>query len=51
MAYRAIGKTVVKYGLQLARRRYGRQLSIGAGLVGVAVGTAIYLANREVPEG
>lgn len=51
MVYRAIGKTVVKYGLQFVRRRYGRRLSVGAGVVAVAVGVAVYWANREVPEG
>jgi len=51
MIYRAIGKAVVKYGLQFAHRRYGRQIGIGAGLAAVAVGVAVYWANRDVPEG
>ncbi|MEX0972586.1 MAG: hypothetical protein WDZ46_04940 [Solirubrobacterales bacterium] len=51
MIYRAIGKAVVKYGVQFARRRYGRHLQVGAGLAAVAVGVAVYWANRNVPEG
>jgi hypothetical protein len=49
--YRAIGKAVVKYGLLFIRRRYARQIQFGVGLAVVAVGVAVYLANREVPEG
>jgi hypothetical protein len=51
MIYRAIGKAVVKYGVQFVRRRYARQIRVGAGLAAVAVGVAVYLANRHVPEG
>jgi hypothetical protein len=51
MIYRWIGKAVVKYGILFARRRYARPLRIGAGLAAVAVGIAVYWANRNVPEG
>lgn len=51
MIYRAIGKAVVKYSIQFARRRYRRQIRFGIGLGAVAIGIAVYLANREVPEG
>jgi uncharacterized protein YjeT (DUF2065 family) len=51
MIYRAIGKAVVKYSVQFVRRRYRRQLRIGAGLAAVAVGVAVYWASRDVPEG
>jgi hypothetical protein len=51
MIYRAIGKAVVKYSIQFARRRYRRQIRIGAGLAAIAVGIAAYWANRDVPEG
>lgn len=55
MIYRWIGKAVVVYGWAYVRRRYGRQLRIGAGvglMAGVAaVGAALYLANRDIPEG
>lgn len=55
MIYRWIGKAVVVYGMAYARRRYGRQIKIGAGLGLVAgltaIGAAAYLAARNVPEG
>lgn len=51
MIYRAIGKAVVKYSVLFVRRRYRRQLRIGAVLAVGAIGVAVYLANREVPEG
>jgi hypothetical protein len=51
MIYRAIGKAVVRYGLQLIRRRYARQIRIWLGVGAVAVGIAAYLASRDVPEG
>lgn len=55
MVYKWIGKAVVVYGLAYVRRRYGRQLKIGAGagmLAGAAaVAAAVYLASRDVPEG
>lgn len=51
MIYRAIGKAAVKYSVQFVRLRYRRQLRIGAGLGVVAIGVAVYLATREVPEG
>lgn len=55
MVYKWIGKAVVVYGMAYLRRRYGRQIKIGAG-VGLlasfaAVATAVYLASRNVPEG
>jgi hypothetical protein len=51
MIYRAIGKAAVKVSVFYIRSRYGRQLRIGAGLATVAIGIAVYLANRNVPEG
>ncbi len=51
MIYRAIGKAVVKYSVLFVRQRYKRQLRVGAGLAAVAVGIAVYWANRNVPEG
>ncbi len=55
MIYRMIGKAVVTYGFAYAKRRYGRQIGIGAGVgavvVAAAVGTAVYLSGRDLPEG
>jgi len=49
--YAAIGKLVVRYGLLYARRRYRRQIRIGAGLAALALAIAAYAATRNVPEG
>ena len=49
--YALIGRLVVKYGLLFARKRYGRQITIGTGLIAVGLGIAAYLASRDVPEG
>ena len=55
MVYRWIGKAVASYVFANVKRRYGRQIGIGAvagGVVAVAaVGVAVYLAGRDVPEG
>jgi hypothetical protein len=49
--YAAIGKLVVRSGLFYVRHRYRRQLRAGAGIAAVAIGIAVYLASRNVPEG
>jgi hypothetical protein len=49
--YAAIGRWVVRATVFYVGRRYKRQLRIGAGLAALGVGIAIYLANRDVPEG
>jgi hypothetical protein len=41
----------LRFGVAYLRRRYRRQIRIGAGVVVVAVGIAVYLANRDVAEG
>lgn len=55
MVYKWIGKAVVVYGLAYVRRRYGRQIKVGAGAglvaAAAAVGVAIYMAGRDLPEG
>lgn len=45
-----IGKAALRIAASYLRRRYRRQIRIGAGLVAVAIGVAIYLANRGAPE-
>jgi hypothetical protein len=49
--YHRAGRTAIRFSIVYLRRRYRRQIRIGAGLTVVAVGVAIYLANRDVPEG
>jgi hypothetical protein len=49
--YERLGKAALRFTVTYLRRRYRREIRIGAGLGVVAIGIAIYLANREVPEG
>jgi hypothetical protein len=49
--YDKVGKAALRFTVSYLRRRYRREIRIGAGLGIVAIGIAIYLANRDVPEG
>ncbi|HSR93627.1 MAG TPA: hypothetical protein VLK56_02075 [Solirubrobacterales bacterium] len=49
--YDKVGKAALRFTVVYLRRRYRREIRIGAGLGIVAIGIAIYLANRDVPEG
>ena len=49
--YDRIGKAALRLTVAYLRRRYRREIRIGLGLGAVAIGVAVYLANREVPEG
>jgi len=49
--YDRLGKAVLRFAVTYLRRRYRREIRIGAGLGLVAIGIAVYLANRDVPEG
>jgi hypothetical protein len=49
--YDRVGKTALRFAVAYLRRRYRREIRIGAGLVVAAIGVAVYLANRDVPEG
>ena len=49
--YDRLGKAALRFTIAYLRRRYRREIRIGAGLAVAAVGVAIYLANRDVPEG
>ncbi|HEU4945418.1 MAG TPA: hypothetical protein VFT10_09690 [Solirubrobacterales bacterium] len=51
MAYDKLGKTALRFAFKYVRRRYRRQIRIGAGIAVVAVGIAAYVASRNVPEG
>lgn len=46
-----VGKVAVRFAYRYLRRRYRRELRIGAGLVAVGLAVAAYLATREVREG
>ncbi len=49
--YNTLGKAALRFAIVYLRRRYRREIRIGAGLGVVAIGIAIYLANRDAPEG
>jgi hypothetical protein len=49
--YDKLGKAALRFTVIYLRRRYRREIRIGAGLAVAAIGVAIYLANRDVPEG
>jgi hypothetical protein len=49
--YDRIGRAALRFTVTYLRRRYRREIRIGVGAGVVAIGVAIYLANREVPEG
>ena len=46
-----LGKVALRFTVAYLRRRYRREIRIGLGLGAVAIGVAVYLANRDVPEG
>jgi hypothetical protein len=49
--YQRLGRAAIRFSVLYLRRRYRRQIRIGAGLVAVAIGVAAYFAARNVPEG
>lgn len=49
--YDKLGKAALRFAIVYLRRRYRREIRLGAGLAVAAIGAAIYLANRNVPEG
>jgi hypothetical protein len=49
--YEALGRAALRFTVSYLRRRYRREIRIGMGVAIGAVAIAIYLANREVPEG
>jgi hypothetical protein len=49
--YDTLGKTAVHFAFAYMRRRYRREIRIGAGVAAVGLGVAVYLAARNVPEG
>ena len=51
MTYDRLGKAAIRFSIKYVRRRYRRQIRIGAGLAAVALAIAAYAATRNVPEG
>ena len=49
--YNTLGKAAVRFAVTYLRRRYRREIRIGIGVGAVAIGIAVYWANRNVPEG
>jgi len=49
--YDRVGKAALRFTVSYLRRRYRREIRLGIGIGVVAIGVAVYLANREVPEG
>ncbi len=49
--YDKFGKAALRFTVTYLRRRYRREIRLGIGLGALAIGVAVYLANREVPEG
>lgn len=46
-----LGKAAMRFAVTYLRRRYRREIRLGVAAGVVAVGVAIYIANRDVPEG
>jgi len=51
MIYNQLGKAALRFAFKYARRRYRRQIRIGAGVAAAGLAAAAYLASRNVPEG
>jgi hypothetical protein len=51
VVYEKLGKAATRFAIRYVRRRYRRQIRIGAGLAAVALAIAAYAATRNVPEG
>lgn len=49
--YDALGKAAVRFAVTYLRRRFRRQLRIGAGVAVAAIAVAALLAGRNVREG
>ncbi|HVQ57650.1 MAG TPA: hypothetical protein VMS60_01970 [Solirubrobacterales bacterium] len=49
--YDTLGKAALRFAVRYLRRRYRREIRIGAGVAVVAIGVGAYMATREVREG
>jgi hypothetical protein len=46
-----LGRAAVRIAFKYVRRRYRRQIRIGAGVAVAGLAIAVYVASRNVPEG
>jgi hypothetical protein len=46
-----LGRAAIRFSVVYLRRRYRRQIRIGAGLATVTIAIAVYFAARDVREG
>jgi hypothetical protein len=51
MSHDKLGKAAVRFAIKYVRRRYRREIRIGAGIAVAGIAVAAYLATRNVPEG
>jgi hypothetical protein len=51
MTYEKLGKAAIRFSVRYIRRRYRRQIRIGAGVAVAGIAIAAYVASRNVPEG
>lgn len=51
MTYDKLGKAAVRFAFRYVRRRYRREIRIGAGIAVAGIAIAAYAATRNVPEG
>jgi hypothetical protein len=51
MTYDKLGKAAIRFSVKYVRRRYRRQIRIGAGVAVAGIAIAAYVASRNVPEG
>jgi hypothetical protein len=51
MTYDKLGKAAVRFAFRYVRRRYRREIRIGAGVAAAGIAIAAYVASRNVPEG
>jgi hypothetical protein len=49
--YNRMGRVALRFAVTYLKRRYRREIRIGLGLGALAIGAAVYFANRDVPEG
>lgn len=49
--YDRLGKVALRFTVAYLRRRYRREIRIGVAVTVAAIAVAVYLANRNVPEG